>query len=58
MMIFHDSDVTDLQGPSVDKSGGEREEEKGSSDGDARHSVTSVLLTDTVVDHHLEQQQY
>ena len=31
--LFHDNDMTDLQGPGVDKSDGEREEKKGSSDG-------------------------
>lgn len=43
--------LTTLQGPSVDKSGGERGEEKGASDGQTSHSVTSVLFTETVVDH-------
>ena len=45
--------MTDLQGPSVDKSGGEREEEKGPGDGETGGSVTAVPVTDTVVDHHL-----
>ena len=49
---------TDLQGRSVDKSGGERGKEKGASDDQTGGSVTPVSLTDTVVDHHLEQQQY
>ena len=51
-------DLTHLQGPSVDKSCDEREEEKGSSDGQTGHSVTTVLFTDTVVDHHLHQQHH
>ena len=37
---------------------GEREEEKGSSDGETGGSVTSVPVTDTVVDHHLSHKQY
>ena len=49
---------TNLQGPSVDKSGGERGKEKGASDDQTGGSVTSVSLTHTVMDHHLEQQQY